>query len=101
MTAAPSHSQSWPALSVVVPTYNERARIGELVGSILAVFRDNGMDGELVIVDDNSPDGTGALVDGLVAMHSGRLKVVHRSGKLGLGTAVMEGFLAAVRRSSE
>jgi dolichol-phosphate mannosyltransferase len=95
LTAAPSHSQSWPALSVVVPTYNERTRIAELVASIFAVFRDNELDGELVIVDDNSPDGTGALVDGLVATHPGRLKVVHRAGKLGLGTAVMEGFVAA------
>lgn len=95
MTATSIHSLSWPALSVVVPTYNERTRIAELIASIFLVFRDNDVDGELVIVDDNSPDGTGALVDGLVALHPGRLKVVHRAGKLGLGTAVMEGFLAA------
>lgn len=95
LTAAPLQPESRPALSVVVPTYNERARIGELVASVFGVFRDNSLDGELVIVDDNSPDGTGALVDGLVTMHPGRLSVVHRAGKLGLGTAVMEGFLAA------
>ncbi len=95
LTATSLHSLSWPALSVVVPTYNERTRIAELIASIFLVFRDNDVDGELVIVDDNSPDGTGALVDGLVALHPGRLKVVHRAGKLGLGTAVMEGFLAA------
>ena len=78
-----------------MPTYNERTRIVELVASVFGVFRDNSVDGELVIVDDNSPDGTGALVDGLVSQHHGRLKVVHRAGKLGLGTAVMEGFRAA------
>ena len=95
MTAAPPHTALAPTVSVVVPTYNERTRIAELVASVFAVFRDGAVDGELVIVDDNSPDGTGAIVDGLVSMHHGRLKVVHRAGKLGLGTAVMEGFLAA------
>ena len=84
-----------PALSVVVPTYNERTRIEELVAAIFDVFAGRGIDGELVIVDDNSPDGTGALVDALMPQHAPRLKVVHRAGKLGLGTAVMEGFLAA------
>jgi dolichol-phosphate mannosyltransferase len=84
-----------PQLSIVVPTYNERTRIAELVSAVFAVFRDYQLDGELVIVDDNSPDGTGAIVDGLRAQHGERLQVVHRAGKLGLGTAVMEGFLAS------
>lgn len=79
---------------MVVPTYNERTRIAELVAAIARVFADAGVDGELIIVDDNSPDGTGAIVDGLLARYP-RLKVVHRAGKLGLGTAVMEGFRAA------
>ena len=56
------------------------------------------LDGELVIVDDNSPDGTGALADELARRH--RITVVHRSGKLGLGTAVIEGFAARVERRS-
>jgi dolichol-phosphate mannosyltransferase len=84
-----------PALSIVVPTYNERTRIAELVRAAFRVFADAGVDGELVVVDDNSPDGTGALVDHLVESVGPRLVVVHRAGKLGLGTAVMEGFLAA------
>ena len=50
---------------------------------------------EILIVDDNSPDGTGAVVDDLVRELGDRLLVVHRAGKLGLGTAVMDGFLAA------
>jgi dolichol-phosphate mannosyltransferase len=83
-----------PALSVVVPTYNERTRIAELIKAVFDVFRQHGLSGELVVVDDNSPDGTGAIVDGLVDSYGGRLKVVHRAGKLGLGTAVMEGFAA-------
>ena len=84
-----------PDVSVVVPTYNERTRIAELVETVFDVFRSGGIDGELVIVDDNSPDGTGAIVDALVSAHAPRLHVLHRAGKLGLGTAVMEGFMAA------
>lgn len=82
-----------PALSIVVPTYNERGRLAELVEATFGVFAGAGLDGELVIVDDNSPDGTGALADELAGRY--RLKVVHRAGKLGLGTAVVEGFAAA------
>jgi len=84
-----------PQLSIVVPTYNERARIAELIAAVLEVFARERLIGELVIVDDNSPDGTGAIVDGLCAQYGERLKIVHRAGKLGLGTAVMAGFLTA------
>ena len=84
-----------PQLSIVVPTYNERTRIAELIAAVFSVFATHRLDGELVIVDDNSPDGTGAIVDGLCPQYGGRLQVVHRSGKLGLGTAVMAGFLAS------
>ena len=80
-------------LSIVVPTYNERTRLGELVEAVFAVFAAHGIDGELVIVDDGSPDGTGALADDLATRH--RIRVVHRPGKLGLGTAVIDGFAAA------
>jgi len=82
-----------PALSIIVPTYNERDRLGDLVDAVFAAYRRKGLDGELVIVDDNSPDGTGALADDLATRH--RILVIHRSGKLGLGTAVIEGFEAA------
>jgi dolichol-phosphate mannosyltransferase len=84
-----------PLLSIVVPTYNERTRIDELVRAVFGVFRTHALDGELVVVDDNSPDGTGAIVDDLIREVGPRLVVVHRAGKLGLGTAVMEGFLAS------
>jgi dolichol-phosphate mannosyltransferase len=82
-----------PALSIIVPTYNERDRLGDLVAAVFAAYAAHGLDGELVIVDDNSPDGTGALADALAGQH--RIQVVHRSGKLGLGTAVIAGFEAA------
>ena len=81
------------ALSIVVPTYNERDRLADLVAAVFAGYTDEGLDGELVIVDDNSPDGTGALADELASRH--RITVVHRAGKLGLGTAVVAGFAAA------
>jgi dolichol-phosphate mannosyltransferase len=80
-------------LSIVVPTYKERTRLGELVEAVFAVFAAHGIDGELVIVDDGSPDGTGALADDLATRH--RIRVVHRPGKLGLGTAVIDGFAVA------
>ena len=78
---------------MVVPTYNERGRIAELAEAVFAVFRSAGIAGELVIVDDNSPDGTGDVADELARRF--RVRVVHRTGKLGLGSAVMEGFTAA------
>ena len=81
------------ALSVVVPTYNERDRLPDLVRAVFAAYAEEGLDGELIVVDDNSPDGTGRLADELAADH--RITVLHRAGKLGLGTAVIAGFGAA------
>jgi dolichol-phosphate mannosyltransferase len=78
---------------MVVPTYNERDRLEELVAAVFRAADSRGLSLEMVIVDDNSPDGTGAIADELSGRF--RLKVVHRAGKLGLGTAVVEGFNAA------
>jgi dolichol-phosphate mannosyltransferase len=88
-----AHSLPTASVGIVVPTYNERDRLADLVTAIFAAYAAEGIDGELIIVDDNSPDGTGALADELAARH--RIAVVHRAGKLGLGTAVVEGFAAA------
>lgn len=77
-------------LTMVVPTYNERDRLAELVTALFDAARSAQLELELVIVDDNSPDGTGALADELARQH--RMVVVHRAGKLGLGTAVVAGF---------
>jgi dolichol-phosphate mannosyltransferase len=90
LTVAP---QPPATLAIVVPTFNERDRLPNLVKEIFAAYAAEGIDGDVVIVDDNSPDGTGALADELAALH--RITVVHRAGKLGLGTAVIEGFAAA------
>ena len=89
----PARIATAPTLALVVPTYNERDRLPELVRAIFAVYDRAGIEGELIIVDDNSPDGTGAVADGLARSYP--ITVVHRAGKLGLGTAVVEGFRAA------
>lgn len=78
---------------MVVPTYNERDRLTELVTAVFAAAEAAALRLELVVVDDNSPDGTGALADELAGRFS--MKVVHRAGKLGLGTAVVAGFEVA------
>jgi glycosyltransferase involved in cell wall biosynthesis len=89
----PARIATAPTLALVVPTYNERDRLPELVRAIFAAYDGAGIYGELVIVDDNSPDGTGKVADELALKFP--IRVVHRAGKLGLGTAVVEGFNAA------
>lgn len=78
---------------MVIPTYNERERLAELVRALFAAATAQHVDLEVVIVDDNSPDGTGAIADDLARTY--RMQVIHRPGKLGLGTAVLAGFQAA------
>ena len=77
----------------MVPTYNEKDNLDELIRRIQSACSSAGMSAEIVIVDDNSPDGTGARADDISKTEN--LKVVHRSGKLGLSSAVMEGFRVA------
>jgi glycosyltransferase involved in cell wall biosynthesis len=84
---------SRPDLSRILPTYNERDRLAELVNAAFAACASARVELELIVVDDNSPDGTGRIADELAATR--RMRVVHRSGKLGLGTAVVAGFAAA------
>ncbi|MDB5074233.1 MAG: undecaprenyl-phosphate mannosyltransferase [Chloroflexi bacterium] len=78
---------------VIIPTYNERANVTHLIASVLGV--DPSID--VLVVDDSSPDGTGELADDL-AMGNRRVKVLHRQGKLGLGTAYITGFKYALAR---
>ena len=78
---------------VIVPTYNERDNIARIIEQVLA--RDDRLD--VLVVDDGSPDGTGAIVDGIKARNQ-RVDVIHRSGKQGLGTAYIAGFKWALAR---
>lgn len=79
---------------VVLPTYNERENLPELVEAVLAASPAL----SILVVDDASPDGTGELADRLVAQHPGRVAVLHRPKKLGLGSAYIDGFRAALER---
>ena len=76
---------------VVIPTYNERDNIVRLAGEVLAQHPSI----QILFVDDNSPDGTGAIADDL-ATNNERIRVIHRPGKLGLGSAYRAGFKAAL-----
>jgi len=84
--------KSMSKLSVIVPTYNERENLKKLVEKTLSSLK--GLKFELIIVDDNSPDGTGKLADELASKHK-NVKVVHRQGRLGLGTAILDGAKVA------
>ena len=81
---------------VIVPTYNERENIRPLVENVLA--KDARID--MLVVDDGSPDGTGAIVDEIAAANP-RVFVLHRPSKLGLGTAYLQGFKWALEREYE
>lgn len=81
---------------VVIPTYNERDNIESLVNEILGL----NLDIHVLIVDDNSPDGTGDIADILVKKH-GEVHVIHRQGKMGLGSAYIEGFKYALNAGAE
>jgi dolichol-phosphate mannosyltransferase len=85
-------------IMVVVPTYNEANNLPTLVGELLALDLE-GL--EILVVDDNSPDGTGKLADGLVKRHPERVHVLHRDGKLGLGTAYVQGFHFALEHGAD
>lgn len=82
---------------IVVPTYNEIENLESLVQSVLKASPE---EADMLIVDDNSPDGTGQLADRL-ASQLPRVHVLHRSGKLGLGTAYVGGFRWGLERDYE
>ncbi|MBD5405882.1 polyprenol monophosphomannose synthase [bacterium] len=75
---------------VVIPTYNEKGNIENIIAEDLKINPNI----SILIVDDNSPDGTGEIVDNLIKSktYGDKLHIIHRKGKLGLGTAYIEGF---------
>lgn len=79
---------------VIIPTYNERENIDRIVPMVLE--QDSRL--EVLVVDDASPDGTGAIVDEM-ASRDPRVHVLHRAGKLGLGTAYLDGFRWGIERA--
>jgi dolichol-phosphate mannosyltransferase len=81
-----------PRVLIVTPTYNERENLETFVASLHAIVPEV----DVLVVDDASPDGTGDLADALAARDP-RIRVRHRAGKLGIGTAYIEGFEYALR----
>ncbi|MDD5706010.1 MAG: glycosyltransferase, partial [Kiritimatiellae bacterium] len=78
---------------VIIPTYDERDNVGPIAAAVLGSLPG----GDVLFVDDNSPDGTGALLDDM-ARDNPRVKVLHRPGKQGLGRAYIAGFQWALAR---
>jgi len=74
--------------TICLPTYNERENLGPMIEALAAVLRDGD---RVLVIDDNSPDGTGAIADTLAATHP-FIDVLHRGRKEGLGRAYIEGF---------
>ena len=80
-------------LTTVIPTYNEVQNLSAVTAELFAL----GLGGlEILIVDDDSPDGTGQLADDLAQRYAGRFHVIHRTGQRGLGLAYRDGFRYAL-----
>ena len=79
---------------VIVPTYNEIENISKIVAAVMKLSPDM----DLLVVDDSSPDGTGAKIKELQEEHDERLHLIEREGKLGLGTAYIKGFKWAIEK---
>jgi glycosyltransferase involved in cell wall biosynthesis len=90
-------SQTGSHVAIIVPTYNEKENVEALVTRLLALP----VQVHVIVVDDDSPDGTGAIADRLAAERGDRVAVIHRAGKLGLGTAYVAGFERALQQGAD
>jgi len=84
--------------TIVIPTYNESENLPILVERIFSLPVP---DLTILVVDDNSPDGTGNLAEELGKQYNGRVQVLHRAGKQGLGTAYIQGFQLAMKNGAD
>ncbi len=73
---------------VIIPMYNERENAAAIIDAVLDLEKPF----DILVIDDNSPDGTAAIVKEKIAAHPGRVHIIERAGKLGLGTAYITGF---------
>ncbi len=85
-------------ITTIIPTYNEAENIPRLLEILFGLPLD---DFNVLVIDDNSRDGTGQIVDELVNKYPGRLSVIHRPGKLGLGSAYITGFQYLLKGDSQ
>jgi len=93
-----SMSEKPPRTFVVIPTYNEKENLPRMVESIFALPI---LNLAMLIVDDNSPDGTGKIADEFATAKPDQVYVMHRAGKQGLGTAYIQGFKWALDHGAE
>lgn len=84
-------------ITVVIPTYNEAENLPKLVSALFSLP----LDLHLLVVDDNSPDGTGRIAEDLAKQHPGRIDVLRRPGKMGLRSAYLNGFQKILDSDSE
>lgn len=85
--------------TIILPTYNESENIERFVDALQDVFASGNLSGSIIIVDDDSPDGTGRIADSLAARYS-NLSVIHRPVKEGIGPAYVAGFRQALATGS-
>ncbi|MFN2234638.1 MAG: polyprenol monophosphomannose synthase [Anaerolineales bacterium] len=85
-------------LTIVIPTYNEAENLPKMIS---ALFQLPIPDLKIIVVDDNSPDQTGLIADEYTDHFPGRISVIHRAGKLGLGSAYIQGFQKAMEDGAE
>jgi len=85
-------------LTIVIPTYNEAENLPKLANALFAL---SSLDINLLVVDDGSPDGTGEIAEDLKVDFPGKVSVLHREGKQGLGTAYIQGFQLALKAGAE
>jgi dolichol-phosphate mannosyltransferase len=86
-------------LTIVLPTYNEAENLPEMVAALLAIPLD--VDRSILVVDDNSPDGTGKIAEELAQANPEEISVLHRAGKEGLGKAYLAGFAVALANGAD
>ncbi|MGB9672611.1 MAG: polyprenol monophosphomannose synthase [Anaerolineales bacterium] len=84
-------------ITVVIPTYNEAKNLPNLIDSLFNLP----LDINILIVDDHSPDGSGELAEEMAQNSAGRLEVIHRPSKLGLGSAYIVGFKTALKKGAQ
>jgi len=84
--------------TIVIPTFNEAENLPVLVEKLFGLPL---TDLSILVVDDNSPDGTGQIAEDLGKKYNGRVQVLHRAGKLGLGSAYIQGFQIAMQNGAE
>ena len=85
-------------ITIIIPTYNEAENLPKMVSALFSLPLP---ELRLLVVDDNSPDGTGQLAEQLGLEHPGRITVLHRAGKMGLGSAYIAGFRMALKQGAD